>query len=326
MPPSAEPGPPCPHCHRRAAADEGPYCPFCGRHLAPLRWVAEPPPGPPPPPGRVRTPYAGPPRYRDAPRWGFPVLAWEPPAPPGRPEPDAVVAARSVAGTLVPLLWAAAAVALLAAVAEAWRYLLLLASRDGALSAGAVAASDALVVSAGTVAPILAAISGGLLALWMVRASRAAADDTGVRPSRSPRAVALGFLPGPNLTVPGSVLAEIEHMALGRPAQRRPRPSRLLLVGWGLWIASVVLATVVLLWTLRAGVQARADGVVLHAVLDLVAAATAVVMARLVVRLTQLLGPPRARRRELLVSVENEPVVVQAAVRSPEVRSRRITA
>ena len=237
-----------------------------------------------------------------------------------------MAAARSVAGTLVPLLWATAAVALLAAVAEVWRYLLLLASRDGALSAGAVAASDALVASAGTVAPILAVISGGLLVLWMVRASRAVADGAGVRPSRSPRAVALGFLPGPNLTVPGSVLAEIEHMALGRPARRRPRPSRLLLVGWVLWVASVVLATVVLAWTLRAGVQARADGVVLHAVLDLVAAATAAVAARLVVRLTQLLGPPRVRRREILVSVENEPAVINEAVRSPEVRSRRVTA
>ena len=88
--------------------------------------------------------------------------------------------------------------------------------------------------------------------------------------------IVLGWLvPGLNLAVPGSVLAEIEHAALDRPADRRPRPSRLLRVWWVLWVAGVLLAAVVLAWSLRTGVQARADGVVLHAVLDLLAAATA---------------------------------------------------
>jgi len=203
---------------------------------------------------------------------------------------------------VVPLLWATAAVALLAAGAEVWRYILLLASRDGALSATVVAASDALVVAAGTSALILTAVTGGLLAFWTVRASRAAADRAGVRASRSPRGIVLGwFVPGVNLTVPGSVLAEIEHTALGLPAGSRPRPSRLLRGWWGLWATGGVLAAVVLLWSMRDGVQARADGVVLHAVLDVLAAVTATVTALLVVRLTHLLGPPRPRRRELMV-------------------------
>ncbi|MDN5750771.1 MAG: hypothetical protein L0H64_20065, partial [Pseudonocardia sp.] len=59
----------------------------------------------------------------------------------------------------------------------------------------------------------------------------------------------------------------------------------------------------VLLWALRPGVQARADGVVLHAVLNLLAAVTAGVTATLVTRLTRLLGPARADRRELVVRV-----------------------
>ena len=42
------------------------------------------------------------------------------------------------------------------------------------------------------------------------------------------------LVPGLNLSLPGSLLAEIEHSALGRPADRRPRPSRLLLVWWAL--------------------------------------------------------------------------------------------
>jgi hypothetical protein len=205
---------------------------------------------------------------------------------------------------VVPLLWATSAVALLAAGAEVWRYVLLLESRYGALPANAVAASDALVASAGTVAPILAVLSGGLVVLWSLRATQAAAERAGVRPSRSARAIVLGWVvPGLNLSIPGSVLAEIEHAALGLPPDRRPRPSKLLLVWWVLWVAGVVLCAVVLLWSLREGVQARADGVVLHAVLDLLAAVTAGVTARLVLRLTRLLAPTRPRRRELLLRV-----------------------
>lgn len=301
-------GPPCPRCGRRAPAGGGPFCPFCGRYLAALRWVAEPPPGVTPPvPQPVRTRYTGPPRYRLLPRWGFPLGPWKS-AEPEKARPDPLVAARSLVGSLVPLLWATAAVALLASGAEVWRYILLLASREGALQAEAVAASDALVASSGTVAPILNLVVGVLMVLWTVRTAQAAADRAQVRPSRSTRMIVLGWLvPGLNLSIPGSVLAEIEHSAIGLPADRRPRPSRLLLVWWGLWVVSVVLTGVVLLWSLRDGVQARADGVVLHAVLDLLAAVTAGVTARLVLRLTRLLAPAAPRRREVLMRVNPAP-------------------
>ena len=68
----------------------------------------------------------------------------------------------------------------------------------------------------------------------------------------------------------------------------------------------MVLTAVVLLWSLRDGVQARADGVVLHAVLDLLAAVTAGVTARLVLRLSRLLAPAAPRRREVLLRI-NDP-------------------
>ena len=306
-------GPPCPRCGRQAPAEGGPFCPFCGRYLAALRWVAEPPPGAAPrAPVRVPRPYAGPPRYRVIPRWGFPLGGWAPPEEDASGR-DPLLAMRSLVGTLVPLLWATAAVALLAAGAEVWRYVLLLASRERALSAGAVAASDALVASAGTVAPILTLAVGGLMVLWSVRAAQAAALATGVRQPRSTRAIVLGWLvPGINLSVPGSVLAEIEHSALGLPPDRRPRPSRLLLAWWALWAASVVLAAVVLLWSLREGVQAHADGVVLHAVLDLLAAVTAGVTARLVLWLTRLLIPAPPSRRELVLRVPSPSTAARA--------------
>ncbi|HZG91800.1 MAG TPA: DUF4328 domain-containing protein [Pseudonocardia sp.] len=296
-------GMPCPRCGRPAPPGSGPFCRYCGRYLAALVWVAEPPPAEPGPQPRQRPPYAGPPRYRFPPRWGFPVRAWEPPGPAPVAPPDPVLGARTLAVIVVPLLWSTAAVALLAAAAEVWRYALLVASRDGALAAATVAASDALVASAGSVAPVLAVLAGGLLVLWSVRAARGAAALAGVRPSRSTRAVVLGWLvPGLNLAVPGSVLAEIEHAALRLPPDRRPRPSALLLAWWVAWAAGGVLAVVVLLWSLRTGVQARADGVLLHAVLDLLAAGTAGLTAVLISRLTRLLAPPRTRR-EILVSV-----------------------
>lgn len=302
----ATPGSPvtCPRCGQRSVPTGGPFCPYCGRYLAPLQWTAEPPvaavPAPPPP---SRPPYSGPPRYRFLPRWGFPAQAWVDPEP-APPPSDPVRGARSLLNTLVPLLWATAVVAVVAAGAEIWRYVLLLASRDQALTPGVVAMSDALVNAAGTVAPVLALLAGLAMVTWTLRAAAAAAAAVGVRPSRSARATVVGWVvPGLNLAVPGSVLAEIEHTASGRPSDVRPRPSRLLLVWWLLWAAGVVLGVVVLLWSLRTGVQALADGVVLHAVLDLLAAATAAVTAVLVVRLTALLGPARRIRRELVVRV-----------------------
>jgi hypothetical protein len=139
-----------------------------------------------------------------------------------------------------------------------------------------------------------------------LHAAGAAAARTGSRPSRSWREIVLGWVvPGWNLAVAGPVLAEIEHGALDRAPDRRPQPSRLVRVWWLLWVVGGVIAAVVLVWSWRTGVQARADGVVLHAVLDLVAAAPAGVTAVLVGRLTALLNPVRAPRRRLLLAVQD---------------------
>ena len=292
----------CPRCGRAVGANA--FCPHCGRYLAPLSWVATPPASAtlPQPPRTAR--YLGPPRYRFVPRWGFPALPWSPPGPMAPPPRDALSAARATLGSLVPALWATATVAAVAAGAELWRYVLLLASRSDALPSGLVAASDALVTSAGTVAPVLTVLAGVLLVVWSVRASRAAGEFAGVVPARSARAIVAGWLvPVLNLSVPGSVLAEIEHAGLGRPAGQRPRPSGLLRAWWVLWVANLAGVVVVALWSLRTSVQAQADGVVLHAVLDLLAAVCAGTTAVLAVRLTRLLTPSAGTHREVLVAV-----------------------
>jgi hypothetical protein len=222
------------------------------------------------------------------PRWGFPPGPWRDPGGDAPEPPSALYAARALAGTVVPLLWATAVVALIAAGAEVWRYVLLLQSRDEALAPAAVAA----------------VVAGLATVLWTLRANRAAAEWAGVEPARSPRAVVLGWVvPGWNLVVPGSVLAEIEHAVLERPADERPRPSRLLLAWWVSWVVGGVLAAVAVVWLFLPGVQARADGVVLHAVVDLVATVSAALLARHITHITKLLGPFRTTRRQVLVSV-----------------------
>ncbi len=280
------------------------FCVHCGQFLVATRWVATPPPParPSSAPARWRGRYTGPPSYRVTPNWGFPPLPWQRERP--APEPSAAAAAARHAGLLIPLLRGVAVLAGLAAAAEIWRYVLLLRSRDSALNAGEVAASDALEQAASWVCTLMAVGAGCYLLVWLRQVIAAAATNSNVRPSRSGLATLVGWLvPGPNLTVPGSMLAEVEHTALGRPPGGRPRPSRLLLVWWGLWAANVVLGVVAVVWMFRAGVQAKADGVVLHALVDLAAAATATVTARVVAWLTALVNPPRTIRLPTVVSV-----------------------
>ncbi|MFD4641580.1 DUF4328 domain-containing protein [Lentzea sp. NPDC058436] len=279
--------------------------------LQPMRvdWVATPPPGAyPPPQGRSqRLSYGGPPNYPVPPRWGFPLLAWRwPTAVPGTVEQaDSVDGVRRLGRTAQNALWLLAAVAVWGAFSEIWRYVLVAMSRFGALSAGVVSASDAMVVSSSAIT-----ITGCFLALllglvWVRRARNVAATLVGYGPSRSDRDVLIGLIvPGMNLVVPGSVLAELEHAVARRPADERPVPSRLLRWWWGLWAASGLTVVVVVLWSFRSSTQAMADGVLLHAFADLVLAGVAVTSALVVRRITTLLLPVDAASVRLMRVVE----------------------
>lgn len=279
--------------------------------LQPMRvdWVATPPPGAYPPPGgrTQRLSYGGPPNYPVPPRWGFPLLAWRwPTAVPGTVEQaDSVDGVRRLGRTAQNSLWLLAAVALWGAFSEIWRYVLVAMSRFGALSAGVVSASDALVVSSSaiTITGCFLALILGLL--WVRRARNVAAALVGYGPSRSDRAVLIGLIvPGVNLVVPGSVLAELEHAVARRPADERPVPSKLLRWWWGLWAGSGLTVAVVVLWSFRSSTQALADGVLLHAFADLVLAGLAATSALVVRRITTLLLPVDAASVRLMRVVE----------------------
>lgn len=309
----------CPRCGRPQPpdGDERPFCAHCGQFLIPTRWVASPPSGDQQSSAESgglsgiagNGEYVGPPRYARMPEWGFPALPWQrtgsEQAAPAVPLTSQV---HRQVGLLVPLLRGLAVLAAVSAAAEVWRYILLLYSRDEALSAGAVRASDALVQAAAWVTTAVSVGVGVYLLIWVLRVTTLAAAQAGVRPSRSRRFVVLGWvIPGINLTVPGSVLTEIEHTALRRPPGQRPNPSNLLRAWWVLWAANVVFGLLAVLWGFRHGVQAQADSVELHAMVNLLAAATAETTARVVGWLTALVCPPPARGREVVLRI-NQPV------------------
>ncbi|QFZ23940.1 DUF4328 domain-containing protein [Saccharothrix syringae] len=277
--------------------------------------MATPPPGAYPHRrlGAPPRPYAGPPSYPVPPRWGFPLLAWRWPtslATADERPADAVDHVQRLSRTASHALGLAALTALWAAGSEIWRYVLLLLSRYGALSATTVGVSDAMVVSSAVVALVAGVMALVFTLLWLRRARNAAASAAGYAPSRSDTEVLVGLVvPGVNLVVPGSVLAELEHAALRQPVTARPRPSRLLRWWWGLWVGTGLVTAFTAAWSFRSSVQAMADGVVLHAVADLLAAATAVVTAVVVRRVTTLLLPvdPAAIRRMRVVDVKDAP-------------------
>ncbi|GAA1074714.1 MULTISPECIES: DUF4328 domain-containing protein [Pseudonocardia] len=265
--------------------------------------MATTPGGPAAEPTARRDRYAGPPRYRAVPRWGLPVGPWRIAPVPGEGPLRPVDRARALAAQLVPVLWVVVVVSGVAAVAEVWRYVLLLFSRSDALSPEAVGVSDALVWFGGWSSVVATIAAGVLMISWSVWTYRAAADRSGTRAWRSRRRVVAGWVvPGWNLVAPGSLLAETEHAALDLPPERRPSPSRELLVWWALWAACVVLGAVVLVWRFRTGTQALADGVVLHAWADVLAAVTAWRTIRVVRLLTALLATRAQGPRQLLVS------------------------
>jgi len=199
---------------------------------------------------------------------------------------------RALATLAVPLLGMTATLVLITAGAEAWRYALLLDSRTDAVPAGSLHASDVLVVTGGVISLLCSVLAGAVTLGWLVHANATAAAAAAVTPARSGWRLVVEILtPGLNLVVPGAALAEMEHTALGRDPTQRPHPSVLVIGWWVIWAAGLILAGTAIGENLRTGVQARADGVLLHVATDLVAGAVAITTIVVIRRLTRLLSP-----------------------------------
>lgn len=290
----------CPRCGReQPPGASGRFCVHCGRVLGGVRWVATTPDAARPrTPAPRRAPYAGPPRYRSIPAWS--LWPWatrpEPGAPHGplarREPPEPTAALRATADLLRRLAVTTALLCGVAALGEAFRYVLLLLSRDRALSGVVLGWSDAIVGIFGLLAPAAALATGVVFLRWLLVARDLAADASGTRPWRSVRMLLVGCVVPPlTLTVPGATLAEIEHAASGAPAERRPTPSRPVLAWWAAWVAGVVLGLVTLVQGFGDSTQALADGVVLHFWCDVLAVVVALLTVRVTAYLTELLAP-----------------------------------
>lgn len=287
------------------------------------RWVASVPGGARSRSARRRLPYLGPPSYGSTPRWGFPALAWRwPTTVPGTSsdggQPVTVDRVRIVAGHAAAMMWAVAALAALAAGGEVWRYLLLLRSRDGALSARLVGTSDAVVTVAAVLALAFAVLAVVVAVWWLLLARRAAAEVAEQELSRRDwHVLAYLLVPGVNLAMAGVLLAELEHQVMRRPAYERPRPSRATTVWWAVWVVAGLIFGATVAWRFLDGVQAQADGIILAALTDLAAVAVAVLTALTIRRLSTLLAPIDLRR------VRQLRVVKVTGAPEPELRRTR---
>ncbi len=270
-----------------------------------VRWVASPPPGAWPQRRKpVAERYSGPPSYPVPPRWGFPNLVWRrPTAVPGTASGEVTAGERLrvITRSVLPVLWTFAIFALAAAASEIWRYVLLVQSRDSALSTSVVTVSDTFVITTGLLTTILSLLPSGLTVWWLFVARQAAADASGeVPPRRQWQVLVFVLVPVVNLILVLPIIAELEHAVLRRTRETRPKPSRLVMVWWGVWVLNWLLLGLVVVWRFRDGVQALADGVVLVALTDLAAAGLAVVTALLVKRMSGLLAPVAEKRLRLL--------------------------
>lgn len=258
------------------------WCPGCrGVLLSPVaadgsvpptrrnfRWVARPPGGATTGDRRPRRPArTATPRYDEIPRWGLTDVVIPDDDEPRRTETMADLAPTLLVGTAV--------VFGLAAIAEAVRYGLLLYNRARLVDPLVLAVSDAAVWATQVCAPFVALATAIASALRLIEVRRRVYADRGETDPRSPRSLLAGFVvPGLNLAMPGVYLTEI--------AGDHPRLPKAIRTWWVLWVLDAILVVTLALWRQRDTLQARADGVVLAAIVAATAAAVALAALRVV--------------------------------------------
>lgn len=174
------------------------------------------------------------------------------------------------------LVFVTALLLALGAFAEVFRYGILLYNRTRLVSPITLAVSDALVYFAqvGSLVVGLFALIGS--SCWLIRQRRLAFAAAGATDPRSVRwMLLLSMLPLVRIVMPGVYLTELARLRGDTEADVH-RELFLVRIWWGLWAASNALVVVQLLWNLQGSLQARADGVLLSAVVAAVAAGSAV--------------------------------------------------
>lgn len=271
---------PCARCGARWPVQGTPthWCPRCrGVLLSPgpidaptetrnYRWVARRPGRQMRPTGRrgAAAP-AETPRYTYIPHWGLRDV------PAVEEQPSRQRPLQALTDRVHRLLIVVAVAFAVAAIAELGRYLILLYNRSRLVEPLLLAFSDALVNVAALIAPILALLAALAAIGWLLEFRRATYARLRRRDPRPKWFVAAGCLvPVANLLWPGVFLTEVlAH-------RDDPRLLRAARIWWGSWVVGGVLATAALVWRSADSLQAKADGVLLTALTDVVAAAVAV--------------------------------------------------
>jgi hypothetical protein len=271
------------------------------------RWIARPPA--PIRPFRDSAPASRPPgptpRYREIPRWGLPEHEPEPVAPEGAE----LTVARSRALRLVLFTGAAF---LGAAAAELWRYAILLDSRTELIDPILLWCSDQLLNLLSLLALPLALGAAYTCAEWLFAARADTFARNGMAEPRSRRWILVCCLvPVVNLVLAGVLLTELAE-------QVSPRLRRVVRVWWCGWVVSAAMSVISLLWHFTDTLQARANGVVVSAVTDLVAAALAVATLWLIRETQQrdLLGRGHVPTRRVLATGPGKPVIEPIATKA----------
>ena len=265
----ARPGTWCPRCHGVLLSPVSTRAPAQGRRN--FRWVARPATRSSkavrPAVAAAPTPT---PHYDSTPTWGLRDIPRDPAAnrPMGRVEQYSTNAQMLVVVTALLLA--------LAAFAEAFRYAILVYNRTRLVSPITLATSDALVYFAQVGALVV-----GLFALigsscWLIQQRRLAFAAAGATEPRSVRwMLLLSMLPLVRIVMPGVYLTELARLRGDTEADVH-RELLLVRIWWGVWAASNALVVVQLLWNLQSSLQARADGVLLSAIVAAVATCSAV--------------------------------------------------
>ncbi|MBY6677453.1 DUF4328 domain-containing protein [Rhodococcus sp. BP-332] len=275
----------CARCTRRIDVGPSPrqWCPVChgvllspvpvGQSTAPVgqwpmavrrnfRWVASTPGSAPR--RRVRRVPTPTPRYDVMPTWGLPIAP--------RPHPSAPESATDrLARRSTSLLTATVVLFAAAAVAELARYVVLLVSRDRLMPAAVLALSDAAVWCLSFLSLGVGLVAAVATVARVVRLRRSAYARHGLTDPRRTRTLYLGsLLPIVTLLLPGVFLTE-----LARTSEHRLRLERLVPWWWAAWVGNWLLIAATVAWRTVDGIQAQANGVVLTAITDLVAAGVA---------------------------------------------------
>lgn len=268
----------CPRCHGILLSPVSSQAPATGQRN--FKWVARRPKSKsarPPRPHRPRRTET--PKYDEIPRWG---LIDRPVTHAQEREPRLQRWASAAPGLLV-LVGALLGVA---AVAELFRYGILLHNRTRLVGQRTLVASDALVLFAEIASVVIGIAAAVASACWLVSRRRAMFERSGTRDPRSVRAIFVGSLvPVLSLVMPGVFLTELVD-ARGRTDRDRLRV--LVRVWWAAWVVNWALVLVASLWRLRDSLQAQANGVLFSAILALVAASVAFLTIHLMRRIDGL--------------------------------------